>query len=447
MDWNHLKELSETLKNFVEVLAIFGGAFAWWKWLHERHDRAIDVLAVLEKKFTNPKLVESRGLMEDDAAYDKIAPALSKCVLTALAPKRSPQPSCEELEALGGLDELLRFYVFLHAVSEAQQVPESALRASYRYWLTHYFHPHRMEFRAYVDWFYPTVSYWLRQDERRATGWRRRKRFFDPTEFGWVGTEPQKREQLRRGIKGRVLVLTGAGISADSGIPTFRGRGGYWRKQNPRALATTEAFEKDPHQVWEWYHQRRRKVLQSKPNRAHQALVALAQQCKDFLLVTQNVDDLHERAEWDGSRLPEGQIVHIHGRILKSRCTNCSAEVEDRDEQQTTGIPTCQQCQGKMRPAVVWFDEENNQQDEQRVEAFLNQGPCDVVLVIGTTATFDYIREWALEATAKGGWLVEINPHKTQLSRFAHHIVRARAKKSLPRMVHDAVVKGPPSFG
>ena len=337
--------------------------------------------------------------------------------------------------------------MFLYSVCKARQVPEVALRASYRYWLTFYFHPRRTEFRAYVDWFYPTVSQWLRHDEQCARGWRRRNRFFDPAEFGWVGTEKQAREQLRHGINGRVLVLTGAGISADSGIPTFRGKGGYWRKQNPRRLATAEAFKEDPGRIWEWYRERRQKILQSEPNRAHQALVELARNCSDFLLVTQNVDDLHERAQYDRHGLTEEQIVHIHGRIFVSRCTTCNEERDDRSEQQTIGLPKCHKCNGLMRPGVVWFDEDNDPREENRVKEFLNKGGCDVVLVIGTTATFDYILLWALEGALNGGWLVEINPHKTALSRFAHHIVRARAKKALPGLIHSAVEKGPASFG
>ena len=447
MDWSHAKEISETLKNSAEALAIVGAAFAWWKYRRERHDRSTEVLFGLEEKFTNPKLAESRRLIEDGSEYARIAPVLQKCVRAVMAPKRNPPPTTEELECLIGVDELLRFYVFLRSVFEARQVPESALRACYRYWLTHYFHPDRTAFRAYVDWFYPTVSRWLRQDERRTRAWWPRTRFFDPCEFGWVGTEEQQREQLRRGIKGRVLVLTGAGISADSGIPTFRGRRGYWRKLNPRTLATVEAFKQDPGKVWEWYHERRRKILESKPNRAHRALVELARNCQDFLLVTQNVDDLHERAEYGGYRLNEGQIVHIHGRIFVSRCVVCGAELEVRDEKADSQIPACPKCGGMMRPAVIWFDEENDPREEERVEAFLTRGACDVVLVTGTTATFDYIRRWALEGAASGGWLVEINPHETLLSRFAHYILRERAKNSLPELVHDAVVRGPLSFG
>jgi len=446
MDWSHLKEISETLKNFVEAGAFFGAGFAWWKWLRERYDHATEVLFELEKTFANSALVKSRFSIEDDMKYGEIAPVLAKCVLAAFA--NSPQkPSSEELKKLESLDALLRFYVFLYSVCKARQAPEASLRESYRYWLTFYFHPRRTAFRAYVDWFYPTVSHWLRHDEQCARGWRRQKRFFDPAEFGWVGTEGQAREQLRRGIKGRVLVLTGAGISADSGIPTFRGKGGYWRKQNPRRLATEEAFKEDPGQVWEWYHERRQKILQSKPSRAHRALVELARNCSDFLLVTQNVDDLHERAQYDGQGLMEDQIVHIHGRIFVSRCTDCHEERDERNKEQTIGIPKCDKCNRPMRPAVVWFDEENDPRQEHRVEAFLNKGPCDVVLVIGTTATFDYIRLWALEGAANGGWLVEINPHETALSRFAHYILRARAAKALPRLVHSAVEKGPPSFG
>src|SRR2546421_12076926 len=114
----------------------------------------------------------------------------------------------------------------------------------------------------------------------------------------------------------RVLVITGAGVSAESGIPTFRGKGGYWRNLDPAKLATPEAFTRDPQLVWQWYRERRQKIRQARPNPAHDAIVQLAQNLPEFLLVTQNVDDLHTRSTWHGKQLIPENLVQIHGDIF-----------------------------------------------------------------------------------------------------------------------------------
>jgi NAD-dependent deacetylase len=203
--------------------------------------------------------------------------------------------------------------------------------------------------------------------------------------------------------------------------------------------------------VWEWYQERRQKIRDSKPNPAHLALVELASNCTDFLLVTQNVDDLHEQAKHEKLTLKKEQIVHIHGEIFRSRCmtTGCNFERWDRQPpaQGDPQCPRCPNCGSFLRPGVVWFDEDNDPNEENRVDAFLDNGRCNVVLVIGTTATFDYIRRWVLQAVVGGAWLIEVNPHETPLSRFAHHVVRKRAAKVLPDMVRDAVEHGPLSIG
>lgn len=450
-----LKTVSEIAKNFIEVLAVMAGAFAIFKWLRERHDRAIDVMVALETRFSAPALMATRRLIENDKSYQEIAPILMRDVLAAVDPRRSA-PTDEEYDSLGSLDELLRFYLFLYGVRKAKQVPDSSLKASYRYWLTFYFHPERTAFRAYVDWFFPTLSAWLHEDERREKGLMR-KRFFTPEQYGWIGTEEARTAQFKRGIDGCVLVLTGSGISADSKIPTFRGKGGHWRKENPQRLATTKAFKENPGEVWKWYNQRRKRIRESEPNAAHSAVVQLAKHAKRFLLVTQNVDDLHERALSDGERLKAEAMVHIHGRIFESRCTECDYRIEERSDakvqpgknigDKAVGLSHCPQCRAVMRPGVVWFDENNDAADEQRVEEFLADKPCDLVLVIGTTATFDYIRRWALQAAASGAWFVEINPEESRLSRFAHHRIRERAVKALPRIVQTAVEQGPLYLG
>src|SRR5437879_8347810 len=124
-------------------------------------------------------------------------------------------------------------------------------------------------------------------------------------------------------FNGRILVITGAGVSAESGIPTFRGKDGHWRTLDPAKLATPEAFANDPKLVWDWYRERRRRIRTAQPNPAHQAIVKLAAQAGEFLLVTQNVDDLHARAG-----LPKDKMVQIHGDIFVTRCSRCDWRAE-----------------------------------------------------------------------------------------------------------------------
>ncbi len=254
----------------------------------------------------------------------------------------------------------------------------------------------------------------------------------------------------------RVFVLTGAGVSAESGIPTFRGREGYWRNLNPAKLATPEAFSSDSKLVWEWYRERRKRIRNAQPNAAHEAIAKLAQHVDEFLLVTQNVDDLHGRS---GS--PAEKMVQIHGDIFITRCSNCDFSVKSRGgapeppepsatrsaserlrsiaptSENDFGVPRCPECQAFMRPGVVWFGEQLPWNELRRVESFLDPKPCDVVIVAGTTATFGYIIDWALRAKHNGGELIEVNPEETPLSRFATRLVREPAAIALPRIVDE----------
>jgi NAD-dependent protein deacetylase/lipoamidase len=253
----------------------------------------------------------------------------------------------------------------------------------------------------------------------------------------------------------RVLVLTGAGVSAESGIPTFRGKDGYWRNLDPTKLATAEAFARDPQLVWKWYRERRQRIRNARPNAAHEAIARLAQQTEEFLLVTQNVDDLHARAA-----TPPQRMVQIHGDIFVTRCSRCDwrAELCDAgtsnirdyaglagarpstaDNEHDNGVPNCPQCNALMRPGVVWFDEQLPWNEVQRVENYLGAGPCDPVIVAGTTATFGYIIDWALRGSGNGGELIEVNPEETPLSRFATRLVREPAALALPGIVDELV--------
>jgi NAD-dependent deacetylase len=236
----------------------------------------------------------------------------------------------------------------------------------------------------------------------------------------------------------RVLVITGAGVSAESGIPTFRGRDGYWRNLDPAKLATPEAFANDPKLVWEWYRERRERIRAAQPNPAHEAIATLAAQAREFLLVTQNVDDLHARAKCEGTRLSPEKMVQIHGDIFVTRCLRCDFGQRDLGEDEQD-LPHCPQCGALMRPGVVWFGESLDSREIERVETYLNGGACDVVIVAGTTATFGYIVDWATRATGRNGRLIEVNPEETSLSQFASERIREPAGVALPGLVATIV--------
>src|SRR5881628_783124 len=255
----------------------------------------------------------------------------------------------------------------------------------------------------------------------------------------------------------RVLVVTGAGVSAESGIPTFRGRDGYWRNLDPAKLATPEAFARDPEQVWQWYRERRERIRAAQPNAAHHAIAKLAGHADEFLLVTQNVDDLHARAG-----LPKEKMVQIHGDIFVTKCSRCDFSEEGRGgspepptdravlqrgrlrsiaptSEDIVNLAYCPECDALMRPGVVWFGEQLPWNELQRVENYLDRRTCDVVIVAGTTATFGYIIDWALRASRGGAELIEVNPEETPCSRFATRLVREPAAIALPRLVDEFI--------
>jgi NAD-dependent deacetylase len=233
-------------------------------------------------------------------------------------------------------------------------------------------------------------------------------------------------DDLTKLLRGRVLVVTGSGVSAESGIPTFRGAGGLWRNFDATKLATPEAFDNDPDLVWEWYSERRRAILHAKPNAGHEALARLSAIAADHLVLTQNVDDLHERAG-----TPADRLVHIHGEIFVSRCTSTRCGFETRDPSiAAPPLPRCPTCHALLRPGVVWFGEGLNPREIARVERFLDR-PIDLAIVIGTTAIFGYIVDWS----TRGAHLVEINPEPTPLSDRADWTYRHRAGDVLSKLL------------
>lgn len=236
-------------------------------------------------------------------------------------------------------------------------------------------------------------------------------------------------EQVRARLASakRVMVLTGAGISADSGIPTFRGPEGLWKNFRAEDLATPEAFARDPNLVWEWYSWRRELIATKEPNPAHRALVRIETQVQarraQFCLVTQNVDGLHGRA---GSR----SLIELHGNIWKVRCTGCGAVTEDR-RVPIPVPPHCPSCGQMLRPHIVWFGESLDPRDmDGAIEALEN---CEVMLVIGTSGVVQPAASFASAAAAGGAYVVEINPDAS--SRAAQCALRGRAAKIVPQLV------------
>jgi NAD-dependent deacetylase len=199
-------------------------------------------------------------------------------------------------------------------------------------------------------------------------------------------------------------------------------------------LASPAGFAADPALVWEWYRERRAGIRASQPNAAHVAVTRLALEVPEFLLVTQNVDDLHRRATHNGRTLPEDRIAQIHGDIFIDRCEGCDQwGRESLKEDTSVGVPRCDACGARMRPGVVWFGEILDPALLARVESFVSNAGCTVI-VVGTTAQFGYIVDWSVRAS-RGGRLIEINPERTPLSDLATEVIRAPATASLPALV------------
>ena len=202
----------------------------------------------------------------------------------------------------------------------------------------------------------------------------------------------------------RVTVVTGAGVSAASGVPTFRGPSGLWRTFRPEQLATPEAFHRDPRLVWEWYDWRRRLIAACAPNAAHDVIARWSRR-PGFTLVTQNVDGLHERAGTTN-------VVRYHGSIWRLKCVaSCGApDWEDRRVPIDPLPPRCSRCGALARPGVVWFGE-TIPPDVARAAAAATA--CDVFLSIGTSSAVYPAAALATEAHAHGAFTIEINPEPT----------------------------------
>ncbi len=223
---------------------------------------------------------------------------------------------------------------------------------------------------------------------------------------------------------GLVVVLTGAGVSAESGVPTFRGAEGLWRDHRATDLATPQAFRRDPNLVWEFYNWRREILAPCQPNPAHQAIAQMEETLPDFSLITQNVDGLHWKA---GNR----KILSLHGDLWQVRCTQCSYRGQDRQVPLPDIPPHCEECGGLLRPDVVWFGE--SLPSDVLQAALTASGRARVMLVVGTSALVQPAASLPVIAKQKGARLVEVNPEETPLTPLADEVLRGPAGELLPR--------------
>jgi len=221
-----------------------------------------------------------------------------------------------------------------------------------------------------------------------------------------------------------VVFFTGAGISAESGVPTFRGEEGIWNKLKPEELANFDAFLRNTDMVWEWYQHRRKIVREVQPNPAHNAIAEFEKYYPSVTVVTQNVDNLHKRA---GSK----KIYELHGNLERNFCIDCKKWFNDIEiDESKKGAIKCDNCGGLIRPDVVWFGEflPEDQFKSSEVEA----GKSDICFVVGTSAVVYPAAYIPLTALQSNSYLVEVNIEPTDFTNNAHHSFFGEAGKVLP---------------
>ena len=221
----------------------------------------------------------------------------------------------------------------------------------------------------------------------------------------------------------KIVFVTGAGISQESGIPTFRGKDGYWRKYDPMKLASIDAFYDDPKLVWEWYEDRRKNILDVKPNEGHFAISQM-EEFKDVVILTQNIDGLHQRS---GST----NVLELHGSIIRIKCTVC--DFIDNITENFESLPPKCKCGGMLRPDVVWFGEPLPQNIWQ--SAIKEASICDVMIIVGTSLVVSPANTLPVYAKQNGAILIEVNPEKTVMSNDMTLSIQATSVGVLPKML------------
>lgn len=221
----------------------------------------------------------------------------------------------------------------------------------------------------------------------------------------------------------KIVFVTGAGISQESGIPTFRGKDGLWRNYDPMKLATIDAFYDDPKLVWEWYNERRKNIFSAEPNLGHKAIAELEKFVK-VVILTQNIDGLHQKA---GST----KVLELHGSIIEIKCTVC--KFKNKILTEFTNIPPLCKCGNILRPNVVWFGE-SLPQDTWK-EAISHSSNCDVMIIVGTSLVVSPANTLPHYAKQNNAFLIELNPEETIMSLDMDLSVRNTSVIALPELV------------
>lgn len=219
----------------------------------------------------------------------------------------------------------------------------------------------------------------------------------------------------------RCVVLTGSGVSAESGIPTFRGEKGLWKQHRPEELATPRAFQKNPQLVWEWYNWRRDIIGKAKPNPAHCVIAEMEKFFKEFMLITQNIDGLHRKA---GNR----KMLELHGNIWQNKCFDCGKKYDEI----ISVLPQKCDCGGYIRPDVVWFGESLDK--EVLGNAFLKSQEAEIVFVLGTSGIVQPAASLPFAAKESGAYIVEINLERTPISAVADEFIPGKAGEVMEGM-------------
>ena len=221
----------------------------------------------------------------------------------------------------------------------------------------------------------------------------------------------------------KIVFVTGAGISQESGIPTFRGKDGLWRNHDAMKLATIDAFYDNPKLVWEWYNERRMNIFQAQPNPGHNAIAEL-EKYVEVVILTQNIDGLHQKS---GS----SKVLELHGSIVKIKCTVCDYSEEILTE--ISEFPPLCKCGNTLRPDVVWFGESLPQNVWQNAMNFASN--CDLMIIAGTSLVVSPANTLPIYAKQNNATLIEINPENTEMSEEMDIVIKDTSAKSLPKLV------------
>ncbi len=221
----------------------------------------------------------------------------------------------------------------------------------------------------------------------------------------------------------KIVFVTGAGISQESGIPTFRGKDGLWRNYDAMKLATIDAFYDNPKLIWEWYNERRKNIFAAQPNLGHKAIAELEKFAK-VVVLTQNIDGLHQKA---GS----SKVLELHGSIVKIKCSVC--DFKDEIMTEFSEIPPVCKCGSILRPDVVWFGESLPQDVWQK--AIICASQCDLMVIAGTSLVVSPANTLPTYAKQNNAKLIEINPEKTEMSSEMDLVIRNTSASALPKFV------------